>query len=87
MGWFVGPLFPLVTVMAAELFPIKTGSVMGVIFAIGGLLGTFNSFLIGVMHDLLGTRIGFSLILVGMCAGISLIIFAKKRFSNASAGS
>ena len=79
VGWFVGPLFPLVTLMAARVFPNQKGSAMGLVFAIGGSIGTFNSFLLGVMHDLFGTRIGFSLMAVGLCAGIPLILYAQKR--------
>ena len=82
IGWFAGPLFPIVTIMAAQQFPNKTGSAMGIVFAVGGLSGTFNSFLVGVMHDIFGTRIGFSFILIGMSVGIPIILHAKKHFRS-----
>lgn len=82
VGWFVSPLFPIVTLMAARVFPHQRGSAIGLTFGIGGLLGTFNSFLIGIMHDIFGTQIGFSLIAVGLCLGIPLILYAQRRFGH-----
>lgn len=78
VGWFVAPLFPLVTLIVARVFPKQKGTAIGLVFAIGGLLGTFNSFLLGIMHDIFGTRIGFSLMAVGLFVGIPLALRARR---------
>lgn len=82
VGWFIGPLFPIVTLMAAQIFPKQKASAIGLVFAIGGLVATFNSFLLGIMHDVFGTQIGFSLMAVGLCLGVPVALYAKRRFGH-----
>ena len=80
-GWFIGPLFPLVVLLAGETITEQRGGAIGVIIAIGGFIGTLYSALLGVFHDIWGSYIGFSIIIVGLIGGLIIVTTHRRHLS------
>lgn len=87
MGWFIGPLFPLVIVVASRAFVQQKGSSIGVVLAIAGMTATLNSLLVGVLHDALGTLLGFSFIGVALLFGLPITYATRKSLQGTGIGS
>ena len=79
VGWFVGPFFPIVMVLASQYFPHLTGGAMGMILAAGGLIQAGFGLLVGIMHDLLGVQWGFAFIGVGMVLAIPAVLLLMRE--------
>ncbi len=79
LGWFMAPFFPIVMILAARYFPKMTGGSMGIILAVGGLMYSIFSLLVGVAHDLLGVQLGYATITLGMMVAIPVVLLLMSQ--------
>ena len=78
-GWFVGPLFPLVITMASKSITEQKGGAIGIVIAVGGVVATTYSALLGVFHDAWGSHVGFSFILIGIILALLFVLALQVR--------
>jgi fucose permease len=78
-GFFFSIVFPTITAAVSALHPKNTGTVLGLLFAAGGIGGALGPWAIGVTSDLVGIDWGFALTVL-FCAGIivSLLVLLRR---------
>jgi fucose permease len=79
-GFFFSIVFPTITAAVSALHPKNTGTVLGLLFAAGGIGGALGPWAIGVVSDIVGIDWGFGLLLL-FCAGIivSLLVLLRRN--------
>jgi fucose permease len=77
-GFFLSIMFPTFTAAVSDTHTENGNTILGVLYTFAGLGGVLGPWLIGWTSDLLGLRIGFSMIAIFMAAVlVSLIILVK----------
>jgi MFS transporter, FHS family, glucose/mannose:H+ symporter len=59
-GFFMSIVFPTVTAAVTKLHVAKTGTILGILFAFGGLGGAIGPWTVGFVSDLMGLKIGLA---------------------------
>jgi MFS transporter, FHS family, glucose/mannose:H+ symporter len=79
-GFFFSIVFPTITAAVSALHPKNTGTVLGLLFAAGGIGGALGPWAIGVASDFVGIELGFGLTAL-FCAGIivTLLVLIRRR--------
>lgn len=73
-GFFFGTIFPTISAVTSESFPNQTGTVIGLLFTGAGVGAMASSWLIGVLADAYGIRIGFLLVAVSLLCVVGLML-------------
>ena len=83
-GFFFSLIFPTVTAAVSSMHPENTGTILGLLFAFGGLGGALGPWLVGVGSDWLGIQLGFSIIIVYcvMVTALLSILLLQNRETN-----
>jgi MFS transporter, FHS family, glucose/mannose:H+ symporter len=77
-GFFLSIMFPTFTAAVSDTHTENANTILGVLYTFAGLGGVIGPWLIGWTSDLLGLRIGFSMIALFTAAMlISLIVLVK----------
>ncbi|MBX2997009.1 MAG: MFS transporter [Caldilineaceae bacterium] len=81
-GFFFSIVFPTITAAVSALHPKNTGTVLGLLFAAGGIGGALGPWAIGVTSDMVGIDWGFGLTAL-FCAGIifTLLVLLRRRIT------
>jgi MFS transporter, FHS family, glucose/mannose:H+ symporter len=79
-GFFFSIVFPTITAAVSALHPKNTGTVLGLLFAAGGIGGALGPWAVGVASDIVGIELGFGLTAL-FCAGIivTLLVLIRRR--------
>ncbi|MCB0116746.1 MAG: MFS transporter [Caldilineaceae bacterium] len=72
-GLFFSIIFPTITAAVSALHTKNTGTMLGLLFAAGGLGGALGPWSIGVAGDIVGIELGFALTAV-FCAGVIVML-------------
>ncbi len=86
-GLFLSIIFPTITAAVSALHTQNTGTMLGLLFAAGGVGGALGPWAIGVAGDLTGIRLGFGLTTL-FCLGliVTLIILMQRISAVRSPG-
>ena len=82
-GFFMSIVFPTVTAAVTRLHQVKTGTILGILFACGGLGGALGPAIVGFVSEAAGLKLGLSCSL-GF-AGVALAALLCLRFQPAEA--
>lgn len=63
-GLFFSIIFPTITAVVSDVNPTKTNTILGLLFAAGGVGGALGPWAIGVASNSLGIHLGFALVAV-----------------------
>ncbi len=80
-GVFFSIIFPTTTAAASKLHQENTGTILGLLFAFGGLGGALGPWAIGVASDWTGIQWGFALA-ISYCLVAVIALVALRRLQN-----
>lgn len=83
-GVFFSIIFPTTTAAASKLHQENTGTILGLLFAFGGLGGALGPWAIGVASDWTGIQWGFALA-ISYCLVAVIALVALRRLQNPGA--
>lgn len=78
-GFFMSIVFPTVTAAVTKLHVAKTGTILGVLFAFGGVGGAFGPWTVGFVSDLAGPKIGLASSLAFSVIALGALFCLKRR--------
>jgi FHS family glucose/mannose:H+ symporter-like MFS transporter len=79
-GLFLSIMFPTFTAAVSDKYTENTNTILGVLYTFAGLGGVLGPWLIGWASDLLGLRLGFSIIIVFIAAMlVCLVVLASGK--------
>jgi len=82
-GFFLSIMFPTITAAVSDAHTENANTILGLLFTFAGLGGVLGPWLIGWISDLLGLKMGFSIIVLFMAAMlVSLIVLVKGEPNN-----
>jgi len=77
-GVFLSIIFPTITAIVSDMQREKTNTILGLLFAAGGVGGALGPWAIGVASNALGIQLGFSLVAVYCLAVIAAMLFVQR---------
>ena len=80
-GFFMSIVFPTVTAAVTKLHVAKTGTILGILFAFGGMGGAFGPWTVGFVSDLAGLRIGLASSLAFSVIALGALLSLKRQGS------
>lgn len=80
-GFFMSIVFPTVTAAVTKLHVAKTGTILGILFAFGGLGGAFGPWTVGFVSDLAGLKIGLASSLAFSVIAFGALLSLKRQGS------
>jgi fucose permease len=80
-GFFMSIVFPTVTAAVTKLHVAKTGTILGILFAFGGLGGAFGPWTVGFVSDLAGLKIGLASSLAFSVIALGALLSLKRQSS------
>jgi len=78
-GFFMSIVFPTVTAAVTKLHVAKTGTILGILFAFGGVGGAFGPWTVGFVSDLAGPKIGLASSLAFSIIALGALFCLKRR--------
>jgi MFS transporter, FHS family, glucose/mannose:H+ symporter len=78
-GFFFSIVFPTITAAVSALHPKNTGTMLGFLFAAGGIGGALGPWAIGIASDAVGIGWGFGLIILFCAGGIVTLLVLLRR--------
>ncbi len=78
-GFFMSIVFPTVTAAVTKLHVAKTGTILGILFAFGGVGGAFGPWTVGFVSDLAGPKIGLASSLAFSVIALGALFCLKRR--------
>ena len=82
-GIFLSIIFPTITAAVSGLHTQNTGTMLGLLFAAGGLGGALGPWAIGVAGDALGIELGFALTAIFCISLIVTLVILMRRMRSA----
>jgi len=79
-GLFFSIIFPTITAVVSDVNPQKTNTILGLLFAAGGVGGALGPWAIGVASNGLGIQIGFALVAVYCLLVIGAMGMVQRTF-------
>ena len=83
-GFFMSIVFPTVTAAVTKLHVAKTGTILGILFAFGGLGGAFGPWTVGFVSDLAGLKIGLASSLAFSVIALGALLSLKRQGKGAT---
>lgn len=80
-GFFMSIVFPTVTAAVTKLHVAKTGTILGILFAFGGMGGAFGPWTVGFVSDLAGLKIGLASSLAFSVIALGALLSLKRQCS------
>jgi fucose permease len=80
-GFFMSIVFPTVTAEVTKLHLEKTGTILGILFACGGLGGGLGPWIVGLVSEAAGLEIGLASTLGFALAAMSALVWLRKPHS------
>jgi MFS transporter, FHS family, glucose/mannose:H+ symporter len=80
-GFFMSIVFPTVTAAVTKLHVAKTGTILGILFAFGGLGGALGPWTVGFVSDLAGLKIGLASSLAFSVIALGALRSLKRQSS------
>jgi len=80
-GFFMSIVFPTVTAAVTKLHVAKTGTILGILFAFGGLGGALGPWTVGFVSDLAGLKIGLASSLAFSVIALGALLSLKQQSS------
>ena len=77
-GVFLSIIFPTITAIVSDMQREKTNTILGLLFAAGGVGGAIGPWAIGVASNTLGIQLGFSLVAFYCLAVIAAMLFVQR---------
>lgn len=79
-GLFFSIIFPTITAVVSDVNPAKTNTILGLLFAAGGVGGALGPWAIGVASNSLGIQLGFALVAVYCLLVIGAVAMVQRTF-------
>ena len=79
-GLFFSIIFPTITAVVSDVNPQKTNTILGLLFAAGGVGGALGPWAIGVASNGLGIQMGFALVAVYCLLVIGAMGMVQRTF-------
>ena len=79
-GLFFSIIFPTITAVVSDVNPEKTNTILGLLFAAGGVGGALGPWAIGVASSALGIQLGFALVAVYCLLVIGAVGMVQRTF-------
>ena len=80
-GFFMSIVFPTVTAAVTKLHVAKTGTILGILFAFGGMGGALGPWTVGFVSDLAGLKIGLASSLAFSVIALGALLSLKRQCS------
>ena len=80
-GFFMSIVFPTVTAAVTKLHVAKTGTILGILFAFGGMGGALGPWTVGFVSDLAGLKIGLASSLAFSVIALGALLSLKRQRS------
>jgi len=80
-GFFMSIVFPTVTAAVTKLHVGKTGTILGILFAFGGMGGAFGPWTVGFVSDMAGLKIGLASSLAFSVIALGALLSLKRQGS------
>ena len=80
-GFFMSIVFPTVTAAVTKLHVAKTGTILGILFAFGGMGGALGPWTVGFVSDLAGLKIGLASSLAFSVIALGALLSLKQQGS------
>ncbi|MGN6547946.1 MAG: MFS transporter [Aureliella sp.] len=81
-GFFMSIVFPTVTAAVSKLHMEKTGTILGILFACGGLGGALGLWIVGVASEAAGLKLGLASTLLCALVAVSVLPFLRERTAS-----
>lgn len=79
-GLFFSIIFPTITAVVSDVNPEKTNTILGLLFAAGGVGGALGPWAIGIASNSLGIQMGFALVAVYCLLVIGAVAMVQRTF-------
>lgn len=80
-GFFMSIVFPTVTAAVTKLHVAKTGTILGILFAFGGMGGALGPWTVGFVSDFGGLKIGLASSLAFSVIALGALLSLKRQGS------